>query len=127
MGAGAYDLAAIRLQRWVSRVLPLLDQAVVCLEARMVLPAHGPRLPDSCPPLKRWDALIGGGSRLCRRSEEGFLTRLPHLLIHAATSNSTCQLGLHRSPGVFMAMSFVPVCRAEVRSRGSYKLAVCSQ
>merc|ERR1711933_56346 len=55
--AGAYDLVAVRLQCRVSRVLPLLDQAVVGGQARMVLPAHGPRVPDSGPPLKRWNAL----------------------------------------------------------------------
>merc|ERR1719401_304930 len=71
--ASAYDLAAIRLQRRVPWVLPLLDQAVVCVEARVVLPAHGPRVPDSCPPLRSRGALRTsrheGGSRLRRRSE----------------------------------------------------------
>merc|ERR1711862_779561 len=40
------DLIAIRLQCRVPWVLPLPDQAVVREQARMVLPAHGPRLPD---------------------------------------------------------------------------------
>jgi len=51
--ASAYDLASVRLQRRVPWVLPLLDQAVVRVEARMVLPAYGPWVPDSCPAL-RW-------------------------------------------------------------------------
>merc|ERR1712048_185015 len=45
------DLIAIRLQCRVPWVLPLPDQAVVCEQARMVLPAHGPWLPDDASSL----------------------------------------------------------------------------
>merc|ERR1712066_905504 len=47
------DIVAVRLQCRLSWLLPLLDQAMVGCQACLVLPAHGPRLPDSGPPLKR--------------------------------------------------------------------------
>merc|ERR1712061_873503 len=45
------DLLAIRLQCRVPWVLPLPDQAVVREQARMVLPAHGPWLPNDASSL----------------------------------------------------------------------------
>merc|ERR1712060_752977 len=46
------DFLAIRLQCRVPWVLPLPDQAVVREQARMVLPAHGPWLPDDASSLR---------------------------------------------------------------------------
>merc|ERR1712217_588059 len=54
--AAADDFVALRLQCRLPWLLPLLDQAVVSVEACLVLPAHGPRLPNNSTPLKR----VGG-------------------------------------------------------------------
>merc|ERR1711972_650593 len=52
------DIVAVRLQCWVPWVLPLPDQAVVREQARLVLPAHGPWLPDHAPALMRRDEML---------------------------------------------------------------------
>merc|ERR1712187_939808 len=57
-GAPTNDLVAIRLQRRVPWVLPLMGQAVVCEQARMVLPAHGPWLPDDASSLMLRNVMV---------------------------------------------------------------------
>merc|ERR1712060_392544 len=59
------DLVAIRLQCRVPRVLPLPDQAVVREQARLVLPAHGPWLPDHAPALIQRRVMLKLGVFLC--------------------------------------------------------------
>merc|ERR1712157_345330 len=66
------DLVAIRLQCRVPWVLPLPDQAVVREQARMVLPAHGPWLPDDASSLMLRNAMViclcaGGRSSVVAR------------------------------------------------------------
>merc|ERR1712039_468358 len=58
--ASTDDFIALRLQRRVPWVLPLSDQAVVREQARMVLPAHWPRLSHCSPPLMQpgFDAVV---------------------------------------------------------------------
>merc|ERR1711948_213192 len=81
------DLLAIRLQRWVPWVLPLPDQAVVREQARLVLPAHGPWLPDHAPALIRQDDMLTSEQmwRTHRWQEHAVLARLPHLLVRTPT------------------------------------------
>merc|ERR1712187_592866 len=75
------DLIAIRLQCRVPWVLPLLDQAVVREQAGMVLPAHGPWLPNdtSSLMLRSIMAFCLGNSGACAGGRSSLVARLPHL------------------------------------------------
>merc|ERR1712061_735451 len=83
----ADDLAAVRLQRRIPWVLPLPDQAVVREQALMVLPAHGPWLPDNARPLMRQDLKLRPKQfwYMHRWQEHVVLACLPHLLVHGPT------------------------------------------
>merc|ERR1711933_154514 len=74
------DFIAVRLQRRLSWVLPLSDQAVVREQARMVLPAHGPWLPDDASSLMLRNFSDSGA---CAGGRSGLVARLPHLQARA--------------------------------------------
>merc|ERR1719401_1009422 len=70
------------LQCRIPWVLPLPDQAVVREQARLVLPAHGPWLPDHAPALiQRRATLTLGVHALVAGAQR--LARLPHLHVLA--------------------------------------------
>merc|ERR1712232_214971 len=69
--AGPDDIVALRLQCRLPWLLPLLDQAVVGCQACLVLPAHGSRLPDSGPPLKRVRCHVDAEVGVVRALEAG--------------------------------------------------------
>merc|ERR1712039_520346 len=95
MGTSTDDFIALRLQCRLSWVLPLSDQAVVREQARMVLPAHWPRLPHCSPPLmqRSVDAVEAHTVMLhalvAEAKNHGFLACLPHLHVHAWRCSST--------------------------------------
>merc|ERR1711862_229481 len=86
------DLVAIRLQCRVPWVLPLPDQAVVREQARMVLPAHGPWLPDDASSLRSVMVICLEQQWCMRRWQE-------QLSCSPAPSSSACS----HSPGVCQA------------------------
>merc|ERR1712061_271708 len=77
------DLVAIRLQCRVPWLLPLPDQAVVRQQARLVLPAHGPRLPNSSPALMRRQVTLQLGVLFGQTPVAGAqrIAHLPHLQV----------------------------------------------
>merc|ERR1711879_616166 len=70
-------------------MLPLFDQAVVREQARMVLPAHWPRLPCCSPPLmQRSDdpsrpCIVISRALVAEVMNNEFLACSPHLRVHA--------------------------------------------
>merc|ERR1712060_322081 len=79
------DLLAIRLQCRVPWVLSLPDQAVVREQARMVLPAHGPWLPDgsSSVILSELIVICLSSSGACAGGRSNLVARLSHLQARA--------------------------------------------
>merc|ERR1711862_128968 len=83
--APANDLVAIRLQCRVPWLLPLPDQAVVREQARLVLPAHGPWLPDRGPALMQRSVMLKLGVLFVQAPVAGAqrLACLPHIQVFA--------------------------------------------
>merc|ERR1711933_83246 len=79
------DLVAVRLQCRVPWVLPLPAQAVVREQARLVLPAHGPWLPDHAPALIGQRVMLKLGVLFVHALVAGAqrLAHLPHLQVLA--------------------------------------------